>query len=50
VALVHYEYYWLTNKITIDNIHLARIEDIASMKLKVIIGIEFVEALLIVTD
>ena len=50
MAVVNYEYDWLTNKITIDNIHLASIEDIAAMKLNAIIGIEFVEALLIVTD
>jgi hypothetical protein len=38
VDIVNYEYEWLTNKITIDNIQLASIEDIAAMKLNAIIG------------
>jgi len=38
VDIVNYEYKWLTNKITTDNIHLASIEDIAAMKLNAIIG------------
>jgi len=38
VDIVNYEYKWLTNKITTDNIHLATIEDIAAMKLNAIIG------------
>ena len=38
VDIVNYEYKWLTNKITIDNIQLASIEDIAAMKLNAIIG------------
>jgi len=38
VDIVHYEYPWLKNKIVIDEIHLASIEDIAAMKLNAIIG------------
>lgn len=38
VDIVNYEYKWLSNKITIDNIHLATIKDIAAMKLNAIIG------------
>ena len=38
VDIVNYEYKWLSNKITNDNIHLATIEDIAAMKLNAIIG------------
>jgi predicted nucleotidyltransferase component of viral defense system len=38
VDIVNYEYKWLTNKITTDNIQLATIEDIAAMKLNAIIG------------
>jgi predicted nucleotidyltransferase len=38
VDIVNYGYEWLTNKITIDNIQLASIEDIAAMKLNAIIG------------
>jgi len=38
VGIVNYKYEWLTNKITIDNIQLASIEDIAAMKLNAIIG------------
>jgi hypothetical protein len=38
VDIVNYEYEWLKNKITIDNIQLASIEDIAAMKLNAIIG------------
>ena len=38
VGMVNNKYEWLTNKITIDNIQLASIEDIAAMKLNAIIG------------
>ena len=38
VDIVNYEYEWLTNKITTENIQLATIEDIAAMKLNAIIG------------
>ena len=38
VDIVNYEYKWLSNKITNDNIHLATIDDIAAMKLNAIIG------------
>jgi hypothetical protein len=38
VDIVNYEYHWLRDKITYDNIHLASIEDIAAMKLNAIIG------------
>lgn len=38
VDIVNYEYKWLSNKITTDNIHLATIDDIAAMKLNAIIG------------
>jgi predicted nucleotidyltransferase len=38
VDIVNYEYNWLRDKITYDNIHLASIEDIAAMKLNAIIG------------
>lgn len=38
VDIVNYEYEWLSNKIIIDNIHLATIQDIAAMKLNAIIG------------
>lgn len=38
VDIVNYEYPWLKNKIVIDEIHLAAIEDIAAMKLSAIIG------------
>ncbi len=38
VDIVNYEYKWLSNKITTDNIYLASIDDIAAMKLNAIIG------------
>jgi hypothetical protein len=38
VDIVHYEYPWLKNKIVLDEIHLAAIEDIAAMKLSAING------------
>ena len=38
VDIVNYEYEWLSNKITTDNIQLAAMEDIATMKLNAIIG------------
>ena len=38
VDIENYEYEWLTNKITTENIQLATIEDIAAMKLNAIIG------------
>ena len=38
VDIVNYDYKWLTNKMTIDNIYFATIEDIAAMKLNAIMG------------
>ena len=38
VDIVNYNYKWLTNKMTIDNIYFATIEDIAAMKLNAIMG------------
>jgi hypothetical protein len=38
VDIVNYEYKWLSNKISADNIYLATIDDIAAMKLNAIIG------------
>ena len=38
VDIVNYNYNWLTNKMTIDNIYFATIEDIAAMKLNAIMG------------
>jgi hypothetical protein len=38
VDIVNYNYKWLTNKMTIDNIYFATIEDIAAMKLNAILG------------
>jgi hypothetical protein len=38
VDIVNYEYKWLSNKISADNLYLATIDDIAAMKLNAIIG------------
>ena len=38
VDIVNYNYKWLKNKMTIDNIYFATIEDIAAMKLNAIMG------------
>lgn len=38
VDIVNYNYRWLKNKMTIDNIYFATIEDIAAMKLNAIMG------------
>ena len=38
VDIVNYNYKWLTNKMTIDNIYFATIEDIAAIKLNAIMG------------
>jgi len=38
VDIVNYKYRWLTNRLTIDNVHFATIEDISAMKLNAIIG------------
>ena len=38
VDIVNYEYKWLSNKISADNIYLATIDDIAAIKLNAIIG------------
>ena len=38
VDIVNYNYKWLKNKMTIDNIYIATIEDIAAMKLNAIMG------------
>ena len=38
VDIVHFEYPWLRNRLEVDGIYLAGIEDIAAMKLGAIIG------------
>jgi len=38
VDIVHFEYPWLRNRLEVDGIYLADIEDIAAMKLGAIIG------------
>ena len=38
VDIVHFEYPWLQNRVEVDGIYLAGIEDIAAMKLGAIIG------------
>jgi len=38
VVIVHFEYPWLRNRMEVDGIYLAGIEDIAAMKLGAIIG------------